>query len=68
MVEEFEGTIWTVSKKGRGPDPLDPPARCAPAAAGILFNKVLGDIDFKLTGLILKAFWPFPNETDATRI
>ena len=36
--------------------------------AGILFNKVLGDLDFKLTGLILKAFWPFPNETDPTRM
>ena len=21
LVEEFEGTIWTLSKKGRGPDP-----------------------------------------------
>ena len=25
LVEEFEGTIWTVSKKGRSPDPLDRP-------------------------------------------
>ena len=25
LIEEFEGTIWTVSKKGRGLDPLDPP-------------------------------------------
>ena len=22
--------MWTVSKKGRGPDPLDPPPRCMP--------------------------------------
>ena len=31
LVLEFEGTIWTVSKKGRGPDPLDPFPRCAPS-------------------------------------
>ena len=30
LVEEFEGTIWTLSKKGRGPNPLDPSPRCAP--------------------------------------
>ena len=31
LVEEFEGTIWTVLKKGRGLVPLEPPARCVPA-------------------------------------
>ena len=31
LVEEFEGTIWTVSKEGRGPDPwMPPPPRCIP--------------------------------------
>ena len=30
MVEEFEGTISTVSKKGRGPHPLDAAAPLPP--------------------------------------
>ena len=35
---------------------------------GVLFNEVLGDYDFKLTSLNLKTCWPFPNETDLTRM
>ena len=37
LVYKFEGPIWTVSKKDRGPEPLEPtppppsPASCAPA-------------------------------------
>ena len=34
--------------------------------AGVLFNGVLRDLDFKLTGLVLKASWHFFNETDLT--
>ena len=33
-------------------------------AAGFLFNDILGFPNFKLTGLIWKACWPFPSETD----
>ena len=36
--------------------------------AGVLFNDVLGDIDFKLNRLALKACWLFYNETDLTHI
>ena len=32
--------------------------------ASTSFNDVLGDLDFKLTGLILKVCWPFTDETD----
>ena len=32
------------------------------------FINVLGDLDCILTGLILKAFWPFANEKDARHI
>ena len=32
-------------------------------AEGNLFNDILGVPDFKLTGMILKAYWPFPDET-----
>ena len=35
--------------------------------AGVLFNNVMGDLDFKLTRLVLKACWSFSNETDLTR-
>ena len=35
---------------------------------GNLFNDVLGVPDFKLNGMILKACWPFPNETNRTRM
>ena len=34
--------------------------------AGVLFNDVLSDLDFKLTGLVLKAYWPFFKEADLT--
>ena len=38
LVEEFVGTIWIISKKGRGPDPLDPPLD----ARLVLLKMVLG--------------------------
>ena len=40
---------------------------CVPPA-DIHFNDVLGVPDFKLTGLIFKAYLPFPNETNRTRM
>ena len=36
--------------------------------AGALFIDVLGDLDFKLTSLVLKTYWTFSNETDLTRM
>ena len=33
----------------------------------LMINDALGDLHFKWTGLILKPFWSFPNETDPTR-
>ena len=37
----IESTIWSVGKKGRGPDPLGPSTKCAPAAVEhICFHKL----------------------------
>ena len=36
--------------------------------ASVLSNNVLGEIDFNLSDLVLKASWLFSNETDLTRI
>ena len=33
-------------------------------SAGALFIDVLGDLDFKLTRLVLKTYWTFSNEID----
>ena len=30
-------------------------------SADVLFNDVLSDLEFKLAGLVLKAFWLFAN-------
>ena len=36
--------------------------------AGVLFNDILGDLDFKLTILVLKFCWFFSSETNLTRV
>ena len=54
FLQEFESTIWAVSKKGRGPDPLDPSPRCTPEVAGS--NQGITVLIIRLYNPVVKVF------------
>ena len=60
------GNIWDSQHFGEGHTGINRPYPSyviviTSISADVLFDDVLSDLDFKLTGLILKACWAFAN-------
>ena len=65
----MRGTWTNASKKKEIIEQIQITARIARfGAAGVLSNDALGDLDFKLTRLVLNGCWLFSNKTDPTRM